>query len=349
MRLHQLDPTKDSRWAELVGRHPKASIFHTVSWLKALQNTYGYQPVVFTTSSPASELENGVAFCGVKSWLTGRRLVSLPFSDHCEPLCDSAEDLTFLILSLQTQLEIQGWKYIEVRPIDWNFDQLNDGVDLRPVENYFLHTLDLRPDLDQVFGMLDKDCVQRRIHHAERAGLMEKCGRSKELLNEFYDLFVITRSRHQLPPMSYTWFLNLIRGQGNALEIRVAYKQQTPVAAVLTLRFRDVLYFKYGCSDARFHKLGATSWLLWRAIAAGKTSGALKFDMGRTEAENVGLLAFKNHWVEQPKLMVYWKFPDTSSFDSLNGWKLNMAKRVFSLMPDKLLRITGQFIYPHIG
>src|SRR5215469_14248266 len=99
---YQFDPTQDPRWAELVNRHPKASVFHSVAWLKALRRTYGYEPVAFTTSSPIGELKNGLVFCRINSWLTGCRLVSLPFSDHCEPLCDSVDELDFLIRYLQT-------------------------------------------------------------------------------------------------------------------------------------------------------------------------------------------------------------------------------------------------------
>jgi hypothetical protein len=349
MQAYQVDPTRDARWMEFVWRHPKAGVFHTVGWLEALQRTYGYEPVAFTTSSPTDELKNGLVFCRVNSWLTGRRLVSLPFSDHCEPLCDSAQDLYFLIHSLQTQLESQGWKYLEVRPRDWNFGQLGDGISFLRGAKYYLHTLDLRPDLDEVFGNLDKDSVQRRIHHAERAGLVEKCGTSEEILKEFYNLFVITRGRHQLPPIPHTWFRNLIQSQGNALEIRVAYKDDKPVAAILTLRFRDIFYYKYGCSDARFNSLGATPWLLWRAIQAAKSSGAKDFDMGRTEEGNTGLLTFKNHWVRHPKQLVYWNFPDVSGVGSVDGWKVKMAKHVFSHMPRKLLAVSGRLIYRHIG
>jgi hypothetical protein len=74
-----------------------------------------------------------------------------------------------------------------------------------------------------------------------------------------------------------------------------------------------------------------------------------ELDMGRTEEGNAGLLAFKNHWVPQPNRLVYWKFPDTSSFISEDGWKLKMAKRIFSYMPGRLLTITGNLIYRHIG
>jgi len=90
---HGIDPLEDRRWDEFVQRHPRASLFHSRAWLEALSRTYRYKPIAFTTSPAGQRLENGILFCQVESWLTGRRLVSLPFSDHCEPLVDTEEDL----------------------------------------------------------------------------------------------------------------------------------------------------------------------------------------------------------------------------------------------------------------
>jgi hypothetical protein len=345
----QLDPIKDARWSEFVERHAMGSVFHTQGWLETLRRTYGYDPIAFTTSSPTDKLKNVLVFCRVDSWLTRRRLVSLPFSDHCEPLCDSTEELDFMLRYLQAAREKQHWRYVEVRPVNEIFGQSAQRVGFLPGAKYFLHRLNLRPNLDEVFTSLDRDSVQRRIQHAERVGLTEKCGRSEDLLREFYHLFVITRGRHQLPPTPYVWFQNLIRGLGEALEIRIAYNDGTPAAAILTLRFRDILYFKYGCSDARLHKLGATPWLLWRAVSAAKRSGANEFDMGRTEESNTGLLTFKNHWVPMPTQLVYWNYPEVSGIDAIGGWKMNLAKRVFPLMPRKLMTLTGSLFYRHIG
>jgi hypothetical protein len=175
MNVYQIDPITDFRWAELVARQHGASVFHTVGWLKALQRTYGYAPVAFTTSPPTSELKNGIVCCRIDSWLTGRRLVSLPFSDHCEPLYDSAEDADFLIRSIQNALTEQKWKYLELRPIQMNFAQTGDNSDFLAAGKYFLHRLDLRPDLNSVFGSLDKDSVQRRIQRAENAAGPTRC------------------------------------------------------------------------------------------------------------------------------------------------------------------------------
>jgi hypothetical protein len=347
--VHTLDPLSDPRWDDLIARHPRASVFHQRAWLEALLLTYGYKPIVFTTSPPASELKNGLLFCQVESWFTGRRLVSLPFSDHCEPICDSTEEMKTLVAYSQTAVNSKQWQYLEIRPVDERFGAASAEIGLRPIGRYAHHVLDLLPVLDDLFRGLDKDSVQRRIKRAEKAGLVEKCGNSPELLKEFYALFVMTRARHHLPPPPYAWFQNLLQTQGHALEIRIAYIDSTPIAAILCLRFRETAYFKYGCSDAAFKKFGATPWLLWKAIVAAKDSGAVQFDLGRTEHDNAGLLAFKNNWVSAFKELLYWRFPAGDSLDMGESWKLKMAKRIFSHMPPGLLVMSGKLVYRHIG
>jgi hypothetical protein len=345
-----VNPLADKRWDALVARHRKASAFHQRSWLEALSRTYGYEPVVFTTSSANAELENGLVFCRIKSWLTGNRLVSLPFSDHCEPLCDSAEEMNAVIRGSQGAFDFKHGEYLEVRPTSEDFGRAGAGMGFQPAAKYFLHLIDLRPKVDDLFRSFDKDSVQRRITRAEKAGLIERCGSSEELLRHFYGLFVLTRNRHHLPPPPYSWFQNLLQCQGTALEIRVAYLDEIPIAAILTLGFRKTRYFKYGCSDARFNKFAATPWLLWRAIVAAKSNGALEFDLGRTQVENAGLLAFKSHWVPRHQQLTYWKFPGTTSRRNMADSRMQkMATRVFSYMPQRLLVATGKLVYRHIG
>ena len=86
MRVSVLDPLCDPRWRELIAWHPDASVFHTPEWLLALRRAYAYQPLVYTTAGPSEPLQDGVLFCRVRSWLTGSRLVSVPFADYCQPL-----------------------------------------------------------------------------------------------------------------------------------------------------------------------------------------------------------------------------------------------------------------------
>ncbi len=116
MSVYQIDPLQDSRWRHFLLEHPSASVFHTPAWLEALRRTYGYEPFVLTTCPPSQDLTNGLVFCRINSRFTGRRLVSLPFSDHCEPLADGPKDIEQLLCSLEGLVEEENLKYIEIRP-----------------------------------------------------------------------------------------------------------------------------------------------------------------------------------------------------------------------------------------
>src|SRR6266481_4360846 len=96
-QVYEVDPLRDPRWQTLVEQHPHASVYHTAGWLQALHHTYGYEPVAFTDSPPTSDLKKALLFCDIRSWLTGHRMVSLPFSDHCAPLCDGGTEFASLI------------------------------------------------------------------------------------------------------------------------------------------------------------------------------------------------------------------------------------------------------------
>ena len=99
MTIHCIDPLGDSRWNDLVERSPASTLFHSSNWLKALKLTYGYEPLALTDAAQGEAIRNGLLCCRVSSWMTGRRIVSLPFSDHCEPLAESAEALQGLVRS----------------------------------------------------------------------------------------------------------------------------------------------------------------------------------------------------------------------------------------------------------
>src|SRR5262249_27737023 len=146
-----------------------------------------------------------------------------------------------------------------------------------------------------LFRRLHPSCVQRKIRRAEREQLTYEAGESNELLKQFYSLLLLTRRRHGLPPHPFAWFCNLRDCLGDAFKIHVASKNHLPIASILTLRHKDTLVYKYGCSDARFHAMGAMPLLFWQAIEGGKALGLGKFDLGRSDVDDQGLITFKNH------------------------------------------------------
>jgi hypothetical protein len=345
--IYQIDPVRDPRWVDFLQGHSRASVFHSPGWLEALRRTFGYEPVAFTTSSPAQELGNGLLFCLIDSPFTGRRLVSLPFSDHCEPLVDNPEDLRELLCFLQNNLKMQEWRYIEIRPLTSHLNNSSSGF--MPDRTFYFHKLNLSPLADTLFRSFHRDSVQRKIRRAERDGVSYAAGRSEWLLDKFYPLLLRTRRRHRLPPQPREWFRNLSDCLGDHLTIRVASREGQPIASILTLRYKNGIVYKYGCSDARFHNLGPVHLLLWKTIQEAKNDGLHELDMGRSDSEDLGLLKFKERWGATRAGLIYSRYPASTCGAAGEGRVLRIAKQFFECMPDSVLTATGKLLYKHIG
>jgi hypothetical protein len=345
--LNIIDPLTDTRWDDLVARHPSASAFHRRGWLEALKQTYGYKPFVLTSASPAEPVMDGIVACRITSWLTGTRLVSLPFADHCEPLFSDSGDRHLLSEQLVDEYKRQHCKYLEFRPLRASADL---GNEFQANESFHFHELDLSPSIEQLFKGLHKDSIQRKIKRAEKEQISYEAGRTEEFIQTFYHLLLITRRRHQLPPQPISWFRNLAKNMGDALHIRVARKNGAPIAALLTLRHRSNIIYKYGCSDGAFHQMGGMPFLFWKLIEEGKATGADCIDFGRSEMDNEGLVAFKDKFGTTKRTLTYYRYPGTTAKQDARAWgDSGLARRMFSILPDGVLSAAGKILYRHIG
>ena len=95
---------------------------------------------------------------------------------------------------------------------------------------------------------------------------------------------------------------------------------------MLTLRYKDTLVYKNGGSDSRFHNLGAMHLLYWESIRDAKNLGLRTFDLGRTDAEQAGLIKFKSRWGAKQSTLTYTRFVikghSRHIFDQKgSGWK----------------------------
>jgi hypothetical protein len=349
--LHRFLPLSDPRWSDFLLRHPRSSVFHTHAWLDALRRTYGYEPVAITTSSPCADLQNAALFCRVASWLTGRRLVSLPFSDHCDILVDTPSDFSAIAAALVEAVHQEHLRYIEIRPVS---EPDTASLGSYSSYSYCAHRIDLGPGLDQLFRNCHADSTQRKIRRAERENLTYEDGPPASLLDCFYQLLLLTRRRHRMLPHPKKWFQSLIESFGNALKIRVAFKDGRPIAAILTLRCKDTLIYKYGCSDAQFHGMGGVHMLFWKSIQEAKRDGLAVFDLGRSEWAHTGLIAFKDRWGASRSTLTYLRILDAGNSKGAfapigTDWKGRTARSVLRHLPHRVVQAAGSLMSRHAG
>jgi hypothetical protein len=333
MIYYWIDPLNDPRWVEFITRHPASSIFHTAAWLRALQRTYGYTPAALTTTPPDTPLADGIAFCRIRSRITGDRLASLPFSDHCQPLSAPKE----LLSALPEICRREKLKYVELRPL-----VLPSESGLSVSKRYRFHVLDLHPSLEDLFRRLHPDCIRRKIRRAEREGLECEAGRSAHLIDEFYALQVITRRRHGLPPQPRKWFQNVVNEMGGGVMIRVARFKGRAISAILMLQHKQTAIYKYGCSDAEDNNRGGMQLIMWKAIEEAKAAGMQSMDMGRGDIEDEGLALYKERWGAQRQEIAYLRYP-------ASGANREFSSAILRKLPKAVLTIAGRLLYRHMG
>jgi hypothetical protein len=353
MKIYPIDPLHDPRWERFTETHPLATIFHSRPWLQALNRTYGYETLALTASAPKDAITNAVVFCRVSSWLTGHRLVSLPFSDHCDVLASNLNTQSDLLSAMIERLRQSGARYVEIRPSgpapgSPGSSELGSGF--RDSREFFLHKLDLRPPVEEIFRRCQKDSVQRKIRRAEREGIRVEAGRGQGLLASFRRLLSMTRQRHGFPPPPRRWFQNLIDCMGDRLTIRVAHKGEEPIAGILTLSFRDTLVYKYGGSDPRFHATGAMHALLWSAIQNAKQAGIQQLDLGRSDIDQQGLITFKDRWgAVRTKIQYLRHSAKPSRMTEPPAWSSRPLRPFIERMPRAMLGVAGRLLYRHVG
>ena len=88
IRHEVIDPLSFAGWDQLLATHNESQFFHTAAWARVLNETYGHRPLYFSAIADG-QLRALLPVMEVSSRVTGRRGVSLPFSDFCASLRDA--------------------------------------------------------------------------------------------------------------------------------------------------------------------------------------------------------------------------------------------------------------------
>jgi hypothetical protein len=269
-------------------------------------------------------------------------MVSLPFSDHCEPLVHGSAPYEELVSAVQRDF-MRHSRYVELRPKTC----LVTPSGFYEAARFVGHTIDLRSSEGTIHDRFHKDSIQRKLRRAEREMLVYQEGRSPELLDAFYGLQAITRRRHGVPPQPRAWFAAILDRLGTQATICAALSEGRIVGALLTLRHRDTLVYKYGCSDARSHAAGVMPFLFWECIRGAKAAGCAEFDLGRSDERDVGLLTFKDRLGAVRSPLVYFR---SGTRGRARPARLEKAVRwVTARLPERAFRAAGRLLYRHVG
>lgn len=339
-----IDPRSVENWNSLIANFNNADFFHTAEWATVIAKTYKYRPC-YIVEKLAGELRAVLPLFEVSSVLTGKRGISLPFTDAVSALVDDQQTYERIYKHALGEAEKNRWRYLECRG---DFTLLRDAV---PSTKFFRHTLHIDRSEASIFAGFS-EATRRAIRKSEKSDLVVDITTSSKAVEEFYGLLEITRRRHGVPPQPISFFLNiqrqvLDRGLGVVVLSRLKGKA---VAGVVFMFFRKNAIYKFGASNELGQNIRANNLVMWRAIQYCLARGIQSIDLGRTSLNNDGLRRFKLGWGTQEDFVSNTHYElRTHRYISINDASSGWYNVFFKHSPLPLSRALGRFLYPHIA
>ncbi|SPF43084.1 conserved hypothetical protein [Syntrophobacter sp. SbD1] len=299
--LQIIDPLNFPGWDDLVLSADNYSFFHTSAWIRVLCESYGYSPSFFALSRDG-KLSIVIPLLEVKSFFTGRRAVSLPFSDYSEPVVFDGSSLSGLPGSLIDTAKKKGWKYLDFRGGSF----FPPGIP--SWSRYLHHSLELSNPED-LLSKFHKNTV-RNLKKAKASGLSVGVFDSFDAIRQYYRLHCQTRKRQGAPPQPFSFFKKIFehvcsKGHG---QVVLAHYNDKPVAGAVFFHFGRKAMYKYGALDMNYATLGASTAVMWEAMSGYAALGYQAFCFGRTDLGNEGLRRFKLGFGPDEYLLDYRRF-----------------------------------------
>lgn len=359
--VETVDPCGQKDWDEALLRTPGSSFFHTAGWAVALRDAYRYEPLYLAIRDQVA-LKALLPVMEVDSPLTGKRGVSLPFTDYCEPIASDAAQFKELFAAAVALGRKRNWRYLELRGGEEKMAADTDFSRAEPSEWHYAHTLDFgktegkgastKMAATTDFSTCFSDGTRRSIRKAEKQNLDVTLSTSPDALRNFCRLNALTRRSHGLPPQPRRFFQSvhdqiLSRNRGF---IVLASLQGTAIAANVYFTFGDQILYKYGASDRAFQHLRASNLVMWEAIRWARDHGYRALCLGRTEPDNDGLRRFKAGWGVQERIIRYYRYDlRKDAFIQTPHVVKSIHQKIFGKLPIPVLNLLGRLLYRHMG
>ncbi len=344
MRPAIVNPADLPYWDDLVLATKDYSFFHCADWAQVLCATYNYKPAYFMLHD-RGKLPALIPVMDVDSLLTGRRGVSLCFTDYCEPLVEDQETFDFLLGRIIEHGRKSGWEHLEFR----GGRQFLSNAPAYAA--YMGHSLALSANEHDLLSSF-RDSTRRNIRKAREKGVSTKICKDFASVKEFYRLHCMTRKRHGLPPQPFHFFRNVydcVIARNRGFVVLAAHGGRN-VSGAVYFHFGTKALYKYGASDETHQHLRANNLVMWEAIRWYATNGFSTFCFGRTDHDNKGLQQFKNGWGTTGKEIFYYRFDlRKEKFVSDDTGHQVQHLRYFRSLPNPVLKTIGQLLYRHMG
>jgi CelD/BcsL family acetyltransferase involved in cellulose biosynthesis len=340
-RFVVVEPTTDPRWSALA-RTAGGRLFHSAPWLRTLQDTYSIEVKALLVLDANENVRGGILYTELDGAL-GARVVSLPFTDACDPLYRDSQAWGEMLGHFAA-----GNKPIYLRCLDdrVKFDRL------KVVKRARWHTLSVIDQEDVLFKRFGSS-ARRGIRKALRGGVEVRPLDGAKGVSDFHHMHVrVRKTKYRLLAQPVKFFQSMRRRfeEAGAWFPLGAFIEDRLVAATIFLRWNDTLYYKFNTSRLDDLTLRPNNLLVWEGIKLARSIGCTTMDLGPSDDDQPGLIRFKHQFgAEERELRFLSHGPLNSPNVNATMYRrlLGGMTRVLTLpyVPDRLTDRAGALLY----
>jgi len=343
LKIVRIRPQTDSLWERLV-QSQKSTVFHSPEWMEVLTDTYDFDIRAQVLVNEAGEPEAGIPFCQIED-IKKKRLVTLPFSDYCDPLLESYEQWT----SLTEPFFAENCPYT-IRCVHNDVPLADDRF--QQVDKAKWHGLDLNPDLDSLWHGVHSS-ARRAIRKAEREGVIVRIAEQEEDLRAFFELHLgVRKYKYRMVAQPYRFFESIWRHFIETQQglLMVAIHQDKIIGGVLFLVWKNRLYYKFNASAPINLAVRPNDLMIWEGIKYGKTQDYTYLDFGLSDWDQEGLVRYKRKFATEEKTISFLRYEP----DGGPTYQEQQLRRLFPQLtdlftdesvPDTITEKAGEILY----
>ena len=335
MNIELIDPVNDFRWKDFILKESDADVFHHPAWLNTIMKEYNF-PIKIVAVVDEAEIKAGIPFAFMKSLTGAKKLISLPFSDYCNPLASNKEDVKYIFNYLEEKRKAENYSLIKLSA-------------LADIDNHYIsevkemvHIIDILEDEDKMLKSF-KRSMRLGIQKADRNELQTVIRNDEEGIDEFYKLHLMTRRKIGVPTQPKSFFFNILNSifKNNLGFVATVYKKGRPIGSGLFLHFKNKLVYKYNASDPDYLQYRPNNLLVWEAVKFCIDNNLKELDFGKTDIENEGLRRFKRGWGAKEISLNNYYYPVVP--------ENNLVNFLYQKVVSPVIRKTPEFIGKQIG
>lgn len=264
-----------SQYAREVNKFQSATPFHSVDWLRCVQEIYGITFIYIALMDDGNIYALNPIFVRKYGPI---KLYGSPLPQSGTPaimplISEGYEEL--FLNKLDAWIHINKYRYFQ---LTWKHDLVfKKNIEATILDNL---EIDLSFDIESLFSNMKSE-ARNRIRKAVRMGVKVHWAQSNEKLSEYFSLLKSTYSRQDIPQNFpdelYTKLFESLHN--NSLKIIYATYNDSIIAMLWIFFDNNKCYFWDGASNQDFRKYSANHLLHWEIIKWAKDNNLKFYDM----------------------------------------------------------------------